>query len=417
VVPIEVRADGKSCIVVVRYMGTKRHMVTSVQRELSELAGSGRAVDLFSGMGSVAESMSECDISVVTNDALEFTACISRARFLGKRRSRTVAAAIAGLRPHFEHAQHRLLADASSVLHTEQEALSGAAADLTAYLAKAKHVAGSAEARRLARSASEASGLDHYRLAQLYFSAGYVSYRQAVEIDALRYAIDLDGDMEIRDWYLASWLSAISVLVNAPGHTAQFLRPNTEAAHARMVRTWGRSVWAEFLEALGRTQQVGTSKWRSGNAVLVTDALDLVSSGRLRDIGVIYADPPYTKDQYSRYYHLYETLYRYDYPDAHGIGRVRSDRFSTGFCLKSSVRASFADLCRNIARMEIPLVVSYPTGGLLDLTGTTFADVASRYFLDVRVTELDALHSTMGASNGASKKTATENLYVCTGRR
>ncbi len=67
--------------------------------------------------------------------------------------------------------------------------------------------------------------------------------------------------------------------------------------------------------------------------------------------------------------------------------------------------------------MAVPLVVSYPTGGLLDQTGTTFRDVANRYFLNVDVTALDAQHSTMGASSGASKKTATENLYVCTGRR
>lgn len=401
---------------VVRYMGTKRHMVASVQHAIKEVVGGGRAVDLFSGMGSVAESLSACDTSVITNDALEFTACVSRARFTGKRRSRTVADAVNDLQPHFEHARTRLLADACSALTQERSALAGTRTDLNTYLKRSEHVASSVAARRAARAASEAAGLEHYRLAQLYFAAGYVSLEQAIEVDALRYAIDLDGDGSTRDWYLAAWLSALSVLINAPGHTAQFLRPNTDVAHARILRTWRRSVWDEFRQALRRTQQVGTSQWRSDNEVLVTDALDLVSSGRLRDVDVIYADPPYTKDQYSRYYHVYETLYRYDYPDSHGAGRVRSDRFSTGFSLKSSVRASFHDLCRNVARVGVPLIVSYPTGGLLDRSGTTFKDVANHYFLDVQVSTVNAQHSTMGASNGASKKTATENLYVCTGR-
>ncbi len=402
---------------VVRYMGTKRGLVPDFQQALCGLVTTGRAVDLFSGMGSVAESLSECDVSVVTNDALEFTACISRARFLGKHSARSTTAAIGDLRPHFEHARARMLADTAGVLQAERKALDGTRADLSQFMDQAKHVVTSVEARRNARAASEAAGLEHYRLAQLYFAAGYISNEQAIDVDALRYAIDLDGDLAARDWYLAAWLSAISVLVNAPGHTAQFLRPNTDAAHARIVRTWRRSIWLEFEEALHRTEQVGTSNWRDANEVLVTDALDLVSSGRLANVDVVYADPPYTKDQYSRYYHVYETLYRYDYPDAHGAGRVRSDRFTTGFSLKSSVRASFADLCRNVARMEVPLVVSYPNGGLLDRTGTTFRDVADRYFLNVHVSALDAQHSTMGASNGASKKTATENLYVCTGRR
>lgn len=110
---------------------------------------------------------------------------------------------------------------------------------------------------------------------------------------------------------------------------------------------------------------------------------------------------------------MYETLYRYDFPDSTGAGRNRSDRFTTGFSLKTAVVSSFHDLCRNVSRMQVPLVISYPSSGLLGDAGATVPEIALQYFGDVQTRSYDANHSTMGASTGASKKSATENLYVC----
>lgn len=398
---------------VVRYMGTKRHMADPVRDTIVSLAGQGRAVDLFSGMGSVAESLRDTT-SVVTNDALSFTASISRARFTALQRSADAVSTVSRLQSMFKTRYAELEAKYADQLAAEGSAIAGGRSSLQAYMQHAKHVANSAPHRRAARAAAVSSTSHHYELASLYFSAGYLSLRQAIEVDSIRAAIDCDDHLGDRDWLLGAWISATSVLINAPGHTAQYLRPNSDSAHARIVRVWGRSVWDEFAEALCNVSLVGSEEWRSGNSVYVGDALDLVSAGWLDDIGVVYADPPYTKDQYSRYYHVYETLYRYDYPDASGMGRNRSDRFTTGFSLKSGVVASFHDLCRNVARMRVPLVVSYPSAGLLAACELTVADIAGEYFSEVETLSFNANHSTMGGSTGTSKKLATENLYVCT---
>lgn len=397
---------------VVRYMGTKRHMADHVRDAITDLRPSGRVVDLFSGMGSVAESLRDT-ASIITNDALSFTAAVSRARFTGPNRSATTVEVAQRLLPAYEDRLRELEAMYSEELRIESTALNGPRPDLLKYIDSARHVGNSATHRRMAKTASESSGSDHYQLATLYFSAGYLSLRQAIELDAVRAAIDADVILEDRDWMLAAWIAATSVLINAPGHTAQFLRPNSESARKRIVRTWSRSLWGEFSSGLNTVSQVGSESWRRNNSVYVGDALDLVRAGELRDVGVVYADPPYTQDQYSRYYHVYETLYRYDFPDSTGAGRNRSDRFTTGFSLKTAVVASFHDLCRNVARMQVPLVISYPSSGLLGDAGSTVSDIALQYFSDVRVRSYEAKHSTMGASNGASKKSATENLYVC----
>lgn len=388
-------------------------MVDHVRDAIADLTNGGRAVDLFSGMGSVAESLRDT-VSVVTNDAMSFTAAISRARFTALRRSADIESTIARLRPAFEMRLDELTRKYIEQLAAEDLALVGERADLVMYMKRAKHVGNSVQHRRAARTAAIGSSSEHYELASLYFSAGYLSLRQAIEVDSVRYAVDLDDHLSDRDWLLGAWIAATSVLVNAPGHTAQFLRPNSDTAHGRIVRTWARSIWDEFVEGLGAVALVGTEAWRSNNSVFVGDALDLISTGQLNNVGAVYADPPYTKDQYSRYYHVYETLYRYDYPDSSGAGRNRSDRFTTGFSLKSAVVASFHDLCRNVSRMKVPLVVSYPSSGLLSEVDLTVADIATEYFPGVDTLSFEANHSTMGGSTGKSKKTATENLYVCT---
>jgi adenine-specific DNA-methyltransferase len=63
--------------------------------------------------------------------------------------------------------------------------------------------------------------------------------------------------------------------------------------------------------------------------------------------------------------------------------------------------------------MRIPLVLSYPTSGLLDCVNGSASKIAGEYFRSVHTLSFEANHSTMGASKGASTKPATENLYVC----
>ena len=398
---------------VVRYMGTKRHMAGHVRDAVAELEPAGRVVDLFSGMGSVAESLKDT-VSVVTNDALSFTAAISRARFTGPDRDSTVSDVIERLQDAYETQRRWLEAVYADELGREETALAGSRLDMLGYMQRAPHVGNSVDYRQMAITAAESDGCEHYQLATLYFAAGYLSLQQAIEADAIRAAIDNDAKANERDWLLAAWISCASVVLNAPGHTAQYLRPNSDTAHRRITRMWSRSLWNEFVAALDTVCQVGTENWRSRNSVYVGDALDLVSDGKLHDIGAVYADPPYTKDQYSRYYHVYETLYQYDYPDSTGAGRSRSDRFTTGFSLKTAVVASFHDLCRNVARLHVPLVISYPSSGLLNEAGITVAEITQQHFAHTHVLSYTANPSTMGASTGASKKSATENLYVCT---
>ena len=345
-------------------MGTKRMLAPVVRSVFDELDPRGSVVDLFSGMGSVAHALSP-RYGVTTNDLLSFTTVFARCRFTSENKGNRDGLLRAVVRRfHRHHAE--LSAAYRWRLNRERRAIAGSRTQLALWFDEAPHVGNSIHYQREASAAARDRTAWRYRLATLYFATGYFSTAQAIEVDALRYSIDkahLTSDD--RDWALAAWLLAAGRLVSAPGHTAQFLRPGSAEAFDRIRRTWDRRVWPLFVTALDHLGPLGTARWRHGNKVVNDEALHLLASLDARQVGAIYADPPYTKDQYSRYYHVYETLYLYDFPDSKGRARARSDRFSTPFSLATGIEEALEQLVRLTSQLERPLVLSYPADGLL----------------------------------------------------
>lgn len=387
-------------------------LAPAVRDAVRSLDTRGRVADLFAGMGSVSANLAS-DHPVLANDALMFAASMLRARFTdGERASATTLARC--LWPRFERAHSHLREEFSSRIHTEQEVLRCSAPNsLDAHMREADHVGNSDAWRGRAEEASRRKGIERYKLTTLYFSAGYFSTAQAIELDSIRYAIDQCEVSTSRDGLLSAWIAAAASAINAPGHTAQYLKPRNSSSYIRVRRQWQRRIWAAFLSKLESLEKVGTKNWRLGNVVTSEDALKLSQKLHRYDVGAVYADPPYTRDQYSRFYHVYETLYRYDYPSSSGAGRYRSDRFVTPFSHVTTARRSFEQLFSLVAEAQIPLVLSYPSNGLLEMRGCPVLELLRSNFSSVANTSIDHYHSTLGASNGNRSKPAKENIYVC----
>ena len=396
----------------VRYMGTKRFLAARVRSIVDDLKPVGPVVDLFSGMGSFAEALAP-RWAVVTNDFLHFTSVFGRCRFL--EGARTTREEIAGLvqDAYVSHVETLQLAYRAQ-LAAEQKAIEGKSAALRGYLKEAAHVGNSQWRKRAARESSKASTSKmKYRLATLYFSAGYFSLRQAIQLDALRLAIDNELSGADWDWAIAAWLASASSVVNSPGHTAQFLKPTSAGMTKRIQKSWSQDVWDTFESRLDKLKPVGTAAWRRRNRVSAQEALTFLKASEPDSLGAVYADPPYTSDHYSRYYHVYETLYQYDFPASTGEGRYRNQRAVTEFSIKTRVEQAFEELADSVADLSVPLVLSYPDNGLLIEAGGDLVGLLNQHFSDVEVVSIPREHSTMGASSGTSTKSATENLYVC----
>lgn len=394
-----------------RYMGTKRSLGPLVKDAIKSCASKGRVADLFSGMGAIAQILSPRR-SVVLNDVMAFPTIFARANCL-ENTKRTPAQLLATIYPLFQYHRRMLRRDFAERLEKEAEATKNCQA-LRRWLTTAEHVANSPRFESLAKSSKLASSYRAHRLTTLYFSAGYFSTSQAIDLDALRFAIDHSNiSKKSASAVLAVWLSTASKLINSPGHSAQYLKPNSAEGFRRLNRLMQRNVWEEFTTVAHQFNPWGSTRWRKGNSVYQRDALNLVDNGLPSDVGVVYADPPYTRDQYTRFYHLFETLLLYDYPASIGEGRYRNGRYVSPFCRLSDVADAFDRLFDGAKSLGVPLVLSYPSDGMLQQAGIDVEEFVRDSFARVDVRSFANTHSTLGASKGAAKKTTYEYIFVC----
>jgi adenine-specific DNA-methyltransferase len=152
---------------------------------------------------------------------------------------------------------------------------------------------------------------------------------------------------------------------------------------------------------------------RPGNEVFRSDATSFVDSLRKtqHEEIAIYADPPYSRAQYSRYYHVLETLILYDYPEITGKGRYRADRINTDFSRKAQV-VEATDKFIGAAANVGPLFLSYPANGLLHSAGVDPLDLLSQHYANVGVLAAAPIaHSTLGGAPGTAAVNVIENVY------
>lgn len=399
------------------YMGTKKFLAPHVADVIGDCQD-GPVLDLFSGMCSVGEALADSR-PLWINDIQIFATEVGRALFLSRTAPPNKGSIYSEFIELLEENRSRLRGRFSDLLRQERESLaSGKLNDLlrarSAIEAKLRSDHVLSERGRL----SLAPNTFPYRLFTLTYSGRFFSLEQSIDIDSLRYAIDKTcGTFRLADrrrWLLISAGVTMLRIAVSTGHFAQFLTPK-ESNIAFILKQQRRSALDIFWSELKNLKPVGAEDWRKENKAFNSDAIVLLQRMYLHDRypAIVYADPPYTDDQYSRYYHLWETLVLYDYPNADGKGCYRSDRFQTPFALKSRVESAIDSLAISAARVGAELVMSYPNNGLLCRDGRTIEGTLRKYYRSCeRVFEIEHEHSTMGASKGKAKQDVTEVIYV-----
>jgi adenine-specific DNA-methyltransferase len=261
------------------------------------------------------------------------------------------------------------------------------------------------------------SGLPYCLFSTMY-TGGYFGAKQAVDIDSLRYSFDRLREEKVisqdqQRWFLVALCKAMFPVAFTTGHFAQYLDVKSSTL-SRFLAVRRRDVVAEWVSALAELQPVGSRSWRAKNKVFNTEAVKLLRllKTRKKVPSVVYADPPYSADHYSRYYHLLETLIAYDYPDVSGKGQYRPDRFVSEFSLQSKVANAFDGLAQSASELGADFVLNYPENGLLRDARESVLTILQKYFRYVEVAAaVPHRHSTLGASNGIEKAPVTELIF------
>lgn len=206
-----------------------------------------------------------------------------------------------------------------------------------------------------------------------YYGGVYFSYRQAVEIDVLLEGIHHYLPSDKRDLFIAALLSTASDVVDTVGkHFAQPIKARDSKGkiksivYNKAVKDKTLDIRSLYQEWLLKYKKLDKSDYK--HIVFQGDYEECLK--QLPDnVRTVYADPPYTRDHYSRYYHVLETITLRDSPKIstvtiHGSTHVsngiyRDDRHQSPFCIKSKAPEAFRKMFALTAEAQRSLLFSY----------------------------------------------------------
>jgi adenine-specific DNA-methyltransferase len=402
----------------ISYMGTKRLLSRAVS-DVARTLPRGTMLDAFSGMCAVGEAVGAAR-QIWTNDTQLFPALVGKKLFCSRSAAVYSPNVMPALRAHYARNLGALRARFEHYLHLERRYFeSERLGDLLTGNTELPYVGSDPTLEAERAVLSRQPRLFPYRLATITYAGTFFGASQCMSIDSLRYAIDQAfdrGDLsrEQRDWMLVALGQALALVNSSTGQFAEYLKPNAGNI-ARILEKRVRSVWAEFLRALDAVSPVGTIRWRRGNGWFNRDAISLLTEMRDNPARprVIYADPPYSEAQYSRYYHVLDVITEYNYPAVTGVGRYPGGRYQTPFSLSGRVSDSMERLVESAAALDACLVLSYPENGLFIRVGGDVSRLLRRFYRRVeRVYREVQDHSTFGGSRAAPKVPSAESVYV-----
>lgn len=216
----------------------------------------------------------------------------------------------------------------------------------------------------------------------------YFAGDQCAEIDSFRYAISKISNFYKQCFYLTALMSAMCKAQSTPGHFAQYMNKD----HRRVIPLRKLSISKLFYEKINDLQRIVKSNYT--NKQFNMDYKALFETEEFKNVSCVYLDSPYTSDQYSRFYHILETICKYDNPDLKFKAKYRTDRVQSDFCYKKNVSKEFEYIISFCKNNNISLVISYSNHGVI--TVEELLKICNKYFSNTKVKYIDYNHSSQG---------------------
>ena len=375
-----------------KYMGSKRFMLRNGLGELirEQAQSAKRVVDLFCGAGSVAWfAARDTALPVLAVDLQAYAVIMARA-VIGRDVS----------------LDESILAE--KWLKTSRQARTNSRLwPIAVCLEEGTKTMGSIrrlvfEARRLCEELSP--------IGPVWNSYGghYFSPTQALTLDYMLKYLPLEEPD--RTVCLAAMISAASKCAASPGHTAQPFQPTTTA------RKFVQEAWRKdpILLAQMALREICPQHARVIGKSLIADAVEIASDLKPGDL--VFIDPPYSGVQYSRFYHVLETIARGVCDKVTGVGRYPpfKDRPQSAFSNKSQSVSALQELFEALASTGATVIFTFPSGECSNgLSGEIILQIAKDRF-EVTARSINGRFSTLGGNNRyrASRKTSNELILL-----
>lgn len=259
--------------------------------------------------------------------------------------------------------------------------------------------------------------LDFPCLFLTYFANAYFGVAQCCQIDALRSVTEQLKDESTKNILLTVLMSAMSAAASTTTHFAQFLKVKSKSTCNNLLSKRKINIIEECKTLLKEYRKAGlcSKEDRAKSDCYNLDFSECLDSITLDEHTLVYADPPYFKEHYSRYYHVLNTLCLYDYPamavnpQTHelSIGRYREDRRVSDFGKKAKALGAFEKLITKCATAGAWLIMSYSDNSIVDIVD--LQNLAEKQY-DVLIEKVELSHSKQGRS---STSKVDEFIFIC----
>ncbi len=374
-----------------KYMGSKRAMLTNGLGTLitEVIEERSRFVDLFSGSGAVVKFVaSRHAIPVLASDLQNFAAALAGAIV---RRTGPVQVEVMWASWFYR---------AKGYLAMEPEFLELANSLDTRYSDSSKFE-NYVSLIDLVRQACVQLP-ERFSLSRAY-GGHYFSLLQSLWLDALRATVQ-EGEFE--ELCLAALVEAASECSASPGHTAQPFAPS-QTGLPHLMGAWARDVAGRTRQSLGLlARQHAMVK----GAAYVADAVQQTIN--LKEEDLVFIDPPYSEVQYSRFYHVLESVAVGHVGQVTGVGRYPpiEVRPQSNFSRTAPALEEFDQLMIGVAACGAQALVTFPEGSASNgLSGQLVEEISGQYFLVARKV-IKSTFSTLGGTgiNRSARQGTTE---------
>lgn len=344
----------------VQYLGSKVRVLDEIRTAVAELASpKARVVDLFTGTTVVAQALASDGYKVTAVDTQSYAETFGTA-LLGVDRKAGENITFDGLREQFDEEMAAPdYAKWSEAMDREDIAIADQDASALRLLYE-----------ELPLSWRQPGSTSKTPPMTSVYAGNYFGIRQTLTLDMLHsMCTQLVAKKRLSLWQQAAAKTAImhaaSIAVHSAGkHFAQPFKTTSDNTHfldRRLLSDRRENIFRRFAEGC---QSVSSTPFYSHDA---HRSVRGAAENIVGDIGtqqLYYLDPPYTAQQYSRFYHLLETLaddgvpkIPTDVPLTSGL--YPKNRYKSAFSARSKAPAAFASLVGAIAKQGASAVISY----------------------------------------------------------
>lgn len=422
--------------ILIRYLGIKTKMLEHIKEEIDVISNKGDTIlDLFAGSNIVSQYLMD-DYKVYTNDIQYYSYIVSNATVCNKY--------------HKFLTIDDILKDA--VFATKYNALYNLFEKTIKYeelvFGKIKDGVCSIEELREFKNyfdnyptfakphfaKEEFSGLDKYFTEEYYsnsklngefnlftcvYSIPYFSTKQAIFIDSyICWLNSIKDKIDFNEYcvYLSCLIYALGITVTSIGdHFAQPQKFKIGEGKDKYTKELMKIAYKKDLNYQSliaeKLEEFKYIKNGENNKAFNMEALTLLKSSAINDVDIIYMDPPYTNAHYSRFYHILETLCKYDYPVINFNAKYRENRYQSSFCIKSKAKKEFELMVQLCWEKKKKIVISYSDTEQCLITKKEILSVCEKFYNKVTLKDYDYLYRNFGQK--PRKVSGNELLIIC----